>query len=257
MPNVIGKLPPAAEAIFKAAVSVGAPGSLARRTAVDRALDQVQAEFPEYFVSVPEQQIETANRKKNVKINLNMVRGSFLNVFEAKAFEGGTPKFSGKFIIEPGSPQAQLLDKTMLAVAEERWPGKGKATLDKLIKTGKPKNIEVCYVKEGYAKDGDQDEVYDGFEGMHYLSASADTRPLILDRDKTPLVAQDGRPYSGCWNNLVLEIWAQDNKWGKGIRCTLKGIQFVKDGDAFSGGAPASMADFDEVTEGADAGDLA
>lgn len=255
MPNVIGKLPPAAEAIFKAALAVGAPGSLARRAAVDRALDQVQSEFPEYFVSVPEQQLETANRNKNVKLNLNNVRGAFLNVFTAQAIEGGEPKYGGKFIIEPGSAQGKQLDAAMLAVAKEKWGEKGQKIFDNLTKTGKPKSIEVCYVHEPYPNSSG--DPYDGFEDMHYLSASSATRPLILDRDKTPLVAADGRPYSGCYCNLVLEIWPQDNKWGKGIRATLKGIQFVKDGDAFSGGAPASMDDFDEVTDGADAGDLA
>jgi hypothetical protein len=36
------------------------------------------------------------------------------------------------------------------------------------------------------------------------------------------------------------------------MNCALKGVQFVKDGDAFAGSAPASEADFDDLSEGVD-----
>ena len=42
----------------------------------------------------------------------------------------------------------------------------------------------------------------------------------------------------------------------KGVFAGLKGVQFVKDGDAFGGGAPAAATEFD-VVEGADAADFA
>ena len=63
-----------------------------------------------------------------------------------------------------------------------------------------------------------------------------------------------GRPYAGCYVNAVLEFWAQDNKFGKRVNATLMGVQFFRDGDAFSGGGAASDDDFDDVTSGADAG---
>ena len=51
-----------------------------------------------------------------------------------------------------------------------------------------------CY---GYA---DEDElVYDGYEGMFYLRAALDTRPVIVDADLTPLDSSDGKPYAGCY----------------------------------------------------------
>ena len=250
MPRMIGKLPPDAEALLKSAAATGAPGSLARRVAIDRALDRVAEDYPEHFKS--------EKRDTYMKVNINTpLRGAFLALFEAKSVEGSDPKFNGKFIVDPASPAVKQLDDAMLEVAEAKWPGKGKAILDKLVKTGKPKNVEVCFVKEAYAKDGDQESPYDGFEGMYYLSASNAVRPLVIDRDRTPLVAQDGRPYSGCYMNVQVEIWAQDNKWGKGIRATLKGVQFVRDGDAFSGGGVASADDFADLGDGSDAGGLA
>jgi hypothetical protein len=79
----------------------------------------------------------------------------------------------------------------------------------------------------------------------------------VIDRDKSPLTAEDGKPYSGCYVNCSLELWAQDNSYGKRINAQLGGVQFFKDGDAFSGGGSAADADdFDEITEGADAESL-
>jgi hypothetical protein len=64
--------------------------------------------------------------------------------------------------------------------------------------------------------------------------------------------------YSGCFVNAQIDIWAQDNGFGKRINCTLAGVQFAADGDAFGGGRPASADDFDDLGDlgGADADDF-
>lgn len=195
-----------------------------------------------------------------MKLMINNVRPGFLKCFRPEVPQGGgEPKFGTKLVIPKDHPQIAQIEKAMLDVAEAKWPGKGKAIFDKMVKTGKPKNIEVPFVREAYAKNGDQDDVYDGFEDAFYFSCSAgqNKRPLVLDKDKTVLVEQDGRPYSGCKANVQVELWAQDNNFGKAIRAEFKAIQFVADGDSFAGGTPANPDDFDDLGEGADAGDLA
>ncbi len=72
-------------------------------------------------------------------------------------------------------------------------------------------------------------------------------RPVILDRDKTPLQAEDGRPYGGCYVHAKVEFWAQENKFGKTVRATLVGIQFAKDGDSFGGAKKATDDGFEEL----------
>jgi len=244
MPRLIGKLPPDAEATLKAAAQTGEPGSMTRTIAIEKAYARIAALHPELF----------KREEKMAKVTV-LTRTAFLNVFTPTAFEGGEPAFNGKFIIDPADKATvKALDDAMMAAAKEKWADKAQAIFDKLTKTGKPKNLEVPFVKEPYSNaDG---EPYDGFAGMYYVSARNPSRPLVIDRDKTVLVEADGRPYSGCYVNAQFEFWAQDNKWGRAIRATLKGVQFVKDGDAFSGGAPASVDDFDVVDGGADAGDL-
>lgn len=242
--RLVGSLPPDMAALLKEAAATGTPGSLARRAAIDRAAHRVAELYPELM-----------KRETNMKVTFP-ARAAFLNVFEPKGYEGGPPTFNGKFIVDPSDKATvKKLDDAMLQVAKEKWGDKAQKIFDNMVKTGKPKGIEVAFVHQSY-NDTDGDP-YDGFDGMFYVSASSkqDRRPLLIDRDKTPLVAQDGRPYSGCHVNVQVEIWAQDNNFGKAIRAELKALQFVKDGDAFAGSSPASADDFD-VVDGSDADDF-
>lgn len=175
-----------------------------------------------------------------MQVKISNVRGAFLHLFEAKTVGGeGDPRYSGAFIIEPGSANAKALAAALVAVAKDKWGAKADGILKDLKSKGR-----VCYREEPLSKDG---EVYDGFEGMHSLNAANKARPLVLDRLKEPLTAADGKPYGGCYVNASIEVWAQDNQYGKRVNATLKGVQFVRDGDAFGGGAPASPNDFDDL----------
>ncbi|EAA6845047.1 DUF2815 domain-containing protein, partial [Salmonella enterica subsp. enterica] len=44
--------------------------------------------------------------------------------------------------------------------------------------------------------------------------------------------------------------------FGKRVNASLSGVQFLRDGDAFTGGQPASADEFDDISEGADADSL-
>jgi len=113
-------------------------------------------------------------------------------------------------------------------------------------------------VDKVFLHNGDLKSQYAGYEGKLYVSARNTVRPLVVDVDgKTVLEAQDGKPYSGCYVNAVLEVYCQDNSFGKRINAVLGGVQFYRDGEAFAGGRAASTDDFDDVAEGALAEDLA
>jgi hypothetical protein len=183
-----------------------------------------------------------------MKVSIQNVRLAFPALFEPKAIGDGEPMFSAAFPIEPGSANAKALATALNAVAKEKWKEKADGVLKELKAKGR-----VGYKESPLSKDGD---VYDGFEGMHSLNASNKVRPLVIDGLKNPLTAQDGKPYAGCYVNVSIEVWAQDNSFGKRVNCQLKGVQFVRDGDAFGGGAPASPDDFAAIEEGATAEDL-
>ena len=181
-----------------------------------------------------------------MQLSLNNARLAFPAIFEAKSVANEEPAFSASLILTPDHPQIAAINEAIEAVAKEKWGAKA----SEILKGLRAKD-NVCL------HDGDEKSNYDGFEGNFYISARAKTRPLVIDRDKSPLVQSDGRPYGGCYVNASLDIWAQDNQFGKRINATLKGVQFYRDGDAFTGGAPASPDDFDNLEDGADAAALA
>lgn len=170
-------------------------------------------------------------------VKLTNVRLAFADLFQPDAKYG---RYGASFPIKPGSDNAKLLDAAILEVAKAKWGAKADQVLVKLKADG-----VVCYQQA--PKTNADGEVYDGFQGMHCLNASNKARPTVVDRDRTPLSEADGKPYSGCYVVAIVELWAQDNNWGRRINATLKGIQFYADGEAFSGGTPASVDDFDDL----------
>lgn len=181
-----------------------------------------------------------------MKVKLTNVRLAFPQLFEAKAVNGeGEPRFSAAFPIQPGSENAKALAAALEAVAKEKWGAKAAGILTELKGKGR-----VAYKESALSKDGD---VYDGFENMYTLNAGNKARPSVIDRDTSPLTAQDGRPYAGCYVDCSVDLWAQDNSWGKRINATLRWVQFRTDGDAFGAGAPVNQDEFESIAEGADA----
>ena len=182
-----------------------------------------------------------------MKLKLTRVRLAFPALFEAKTVNGeGKPAFSASLLIDPADPQVEGVNAAIDATAREKWGAKAEAILKQMRAADK-----VCL------HDGDLKASYDGFPGNLFISARNPLRPTVLNRDKTPLVEADGKPYAGCYVNVVLELWAQDNNFGKRVNATLMGVQFVDDGDAFAGGGVANADDFDDVSTGADADALA
>lgn len=183
------------------------------------------------------------------RIMLKNVRLAFPNLFEPSTVAGeGEPRYSAALILSPDHPQIKEIQAKIKAVAVDKWKDKADAQLTALNKTGKVA-----------LHDGDEKPNYDGFPGNMFVSASAkqSARPTVINNDKTPLTERDGKIYAGCYVNVSLDFWAQDNGYGKRINAQLRGVQFLRDGDAFSAGRPADSDEFEAVTEGADADDIA
>lgn len=179
-----------------------------------------------------------------MKIQLNDVRLSFAGaLFEAQQVQGqGEKKFSGSFLFPPTHPAVAAIKKGLEAVAKEKWGAKaGEVYL--ALKAGD----KLCL------HDGDSKPQYEGYKGNLFLNASNKIKPLVIDGNKSPLDAASGKPYSGCYVNAVVELWAQDNKFGKRINASLMGVQFLRDGPRLSGGGVASADDFQAIPEAAPA----
>ena len=182
------------------------------------------------------------------------LRLAFPAIYEPRAMANDAnskPAYGGKLIVNPDGKNDKLISDALLKVAEEKWPGKGKQVLDKLTADGK-----VCYVQGPYLdKDG---EPRDGFEGNYYLSCRSEKlKPTTKNRfNQTVGESDPGAPYPGSHIHAAVDIWAQDNSFGRRINCTLQGAMFASDGPAFGGGRPATDNTFAGLAQEVEHGDL-
>lgn len=169
------------------------------------------------------------------RIKLNNVRLSYANVFEARAMqEGQEPKYSAQIIISKDHPQIKELKKAIYEVAKDKFP--------KLVKDNKiPAKLKTP-LRDGDEERDDEPEVYGG---MYFFNASNKKRPTVVDRDKTPLTEDDKVIYSGCYCNVIVDVYGFDTAGNKGVAAALCGVQFKKDGEAL-GGKGVTADDFDE-----------
>ena len=172
------------------------------------------------------------------------------NLFKASAFEEGKePKFNAQFIIsKDDTAQVKLMQDAIEAVAKEKWPDdlKTKNRAAGIIKS--LKMTEFICLRDGELKP-DREEL----ENSYFVAASNKKKPTAIMRDKTEATEAD--IYSGCYVNVKVEVYAFEYNTKKMIPATLLGVQFVKDGDAFAGGA--KVADADEFDDISDVGDNA
>jgi len=164
-----------------------------------------------------------------VKIHLKNVRLSFPSVFHRSVFDGKEGKFEATF----------LLDKS-----DEKTKKKLDKAIDNAIKEA---NVKVPSDKR-CLKDGDDAE-YDGYEGCWSIKAANNKRPTLIDRDKTAITEDDNILYAGCYVNAIIDIWIQNNNYGKRANANLYGIQFVKDGEPFGQGPVDVTDDFDDLED--------
>ena len=185
-----------------------------------------------------------ADEKKvgNVEIYIEGARLSYPFLFKPRVQENDdgktTKKFQAKFILDKKKSKAFIeeIEDAIDELIEKKW-GKRPAKLG---------DDRLC-LRDGDDEDGAE------FHGAMVLSASNTKRPEVRDRNKAPLVEEDGKPYAGCYVNAIVRLWAQDNKYGKRINASLEAVQFLKDGEAF--GAPpvdvdSKFKDFGDDEEG-------
>ncbi len=200
--------------------------------------------------------------KDTAVITLKGGRGSFLTLGEPEYFGGKKTKdtdkkrWSATILLPYKDPQIALIDALIKKVAQAKWEKKWEGYLENILVDPK-----ACFKIDGKRKD------YAGYEGNWAMTCHRNEekgRPFVLDTDKSPVYKPNnemyegkaGRLYSGCYVNLQLQVWAQDNAQGKAIRAEFLAIQRNRDGDAFSGGAAPDLDAFEEISEGADADDL-
>jgi len=139
-----------------------------------------------------------------MKLKLQNVRLSFPSLFNKAVFNGNVTKYEGTFLMPKGSPQHKQTQEAIDAFIAEKFQGKA------------PKGLKITCFTDGDEKD------YDGYAGMMAIKGGSTKRVLLIDKDKTPLVEEDGRLYAGCYVNAVVSLYAINDadKGGNGIFAT-------------------------------------
>lgn len=190
------------------------------------------------------------------RIMLKNVVLAFPALAEPQSLGEGEPAYGAKFPIVPNSEQQKALEAAILAEATEAWKDKAASVVKLLEEDGK-----VCFTKKVY-KSKKTGEPYQGFEGKHYLSTrNAKTQPTVFNQYGEELSSKseiEAKAFSGAVVNASIEVWAQDNKWGRRVNCSLRGVMLTGEGENFGGGsAPASADEFAGLAKAkADADDI-
>ena len=179
------------------------------------------------------------NQDDSVTVRLRNVRLSFPALFKPRAFdETKEPSFSAVFLMaKEGDPEknAVYVNQGIQAVIKAAFKGKH------------PGRERVC-LKDAAEKGERGVDGYD--DTLYFVSTGNKKKVPIVDRDLTPLVETDGKPYAGCFVNATIRLWAQDHKqYGKRVNAQLKAIQFFGDGEPFGEPSVDPAEEFEAVGE--------
>lgn len=196
-----------------------------------------------------------------MKLKITNCRVAFAHgLFKATAMEEGQqPKFGADFILGPEAKVFEVLadkkavptdmKKALLAVANETWKGKGAEMLEDLEASKK------CY-RNGNRRVNKSGDIYDGYEGHWYVTAKSPVRPGLFGAEGQPVTEEDGVIYSGCYVDVIFDLYGNAQPKKKGVFAGLTGVKFRADGDAFGGGRVATADDFEDISNGAKMGSL-
>lgn len=190
-----------------------------------------------------------AKQVTGIVLKLKNVRLSFPTLEKPetpKGYENSEPKYSSTLLLDPSikeqKDQIVMVNNEIKRLIKEAWGEK----------PPKMKPID-CFGKGEKQVSLQTNEVYDGYQGMFFVSASNKKRPLLLSRTKDILSPEEGGHifYGGCFVDCNINMWVQDNQYGQAIRCSLRGIRFRADGEEFgAGSASADEFEDDELEDG-------
>ena len=172
-----------------------------------------------------------------IVIKLPRVRLSFPNLFKPRAMQRddgqeGEAKYQATFILDKKkhAPQIKQIQAEIAKMAAQLWKGKSY-----------PANRVALH-------DGEEKCDIDGYgEEVMYIACSNSKRCPVVNLDGTPIAESDNIIYAGCWVHGSLQLWAQDNNFGKRINASLRAVMFVADGNAFGESTVDPEKEFAEI----------
>lgn len=166
-------------------------------------------------------------------------RWSYANVWEPKAINGGTPKYSVSLII----PKSDTVTIKKIEAAIEAAYKEGEAKLK-----GNGRSVPALSVLKTPLRDGDVERPDDeAYANAYFVNANSATAPGIVDADRQEIIDRS-EVYSGVYGRASINFYAFNSNGNKGIACGLNNLQKIRDGEPLGGKSRAEddFADEDE-----------
>lgn len=162
-------------------------------------------------------------------------RWSYANVWEPKAVNGGTPKYSVSLII----PKSDTVTVQKINDAIKAAYNEGQAKLK-----GNGRSVPALSVIKTPLRDGDTERPDDlAYAGCYFVNANATSAPGIVDVDRNPILTRS-EVYSGVYGRASISFYAFNSNGNKGIACGLNNLQKIRDGEPL-GSKVSAEVDFD------------
>ena len=143
-------------------------------------------------------------------------RWSYVNVWEPKAINGGTPKYSVSLII----PKSDTVTINKIKAAIEAAYKEGEAKLK-----GNGRSVPALSVLKTPLRDGDAERPDDeAYANAYFVNANSATAPGIVDADRQPIL-DTSEVYSGVYGRASINFYAFNSNGNKGIACGLNNLQ--------------------------------
>jgi hypothetical protein len=170
-------------------------------------------------------------------------RWSYANVFEPKAINGGTPKYSVSLIIPKSDKKTIEKIKAAIQAAYEEGQSKLK---------GNGKTVPALSVLKTPLRDGDLERPDDeAYANSYFINANSTNPPGIVDADRNPIIERS-EVYSGVYGRASINLYAFNTNGNKGIACGLNNLQKISDGEPLGGMTRAADDFADEYEDGDD-----
>ena len=154
-------------------------------------------------------------------IKILNVRASYPHLDKPYAGDdGGEPKFSIVGLADKATHQ-EVKEACVEVIEDIKKANKNaKVSKDKL------------FIKNG--DDSDKEE----YEGMWTISARETKRPKVRDGNGDLLEVDEiaDTIYPGCYVDIIIRPWFQDNSYGKRVNANLLSVKFRADGEQFGEG---------------------
>lgn len=157
-------------------------------------------------------------------------RWSYVNAWDPKSINGGTPKYSVSLII----PKDDVATVNKIKAAIEAAYREGESKLK-----GNGKTVPALSVLKTPLRDGDLERPDDeAYANSYFVNANSSTAPGIVDADRQPIIERS-EVYSGVYGRASINFYAFNSNGNKGIACGLNNLQKIRDGEPLGGKASA------------------